>query len=427
MGVDAALTPKVLAVEAGGDVTAQLEFRNAGTVIDQFSFEVLGAAAPWATVTPSTRSLFPGATGLVAVRFEAPRSSDLPSAAIPFAVHVRSKEDPDGSDVVEGSLTVGPFLDLQAEVRPRTSEGSRHGDHRVVLDNFGNEPAHVTLSAVDPDEHLRFDFRPPELDVPAGESKVVELRARPHERFAVGPARTRPFEVVVSSPRGAPLRLPATLLQRPLVPRWGVRAALAGLAAVAAGAMWLALVKPELKTQALNAVAEPIARQEIVLNNVFQQQGLPSPFPDTSPEPERGDGGEQQAVSAFTATTTPQAPPVTPASPPPSALAPFDTRLSTTGKDVQDSYAVKENKVVSITDVLLQTTGNEAGFVELRRGDFVIMRQALADFRDLDLHFLSPIVFRAGDRLLLSLECTNKGSEACVASVYVSGYMSEGT
>src|SRR5205085_1351849 len=63
MGATASLSPASVTVEPGRSATCTLRVRNTGTVVDQLTLDVLGDAAAWATVSPPTLSLFPGADG----------------------------------------------------------------------------------------------------------------------------------------------------------------------------------------------------------------------------------------------------------------------------------------------------------------------------------------------------------------------------
>ncbi len=123
MGALAVLEPRLLPVEPGGQVSAQLRVRNTGSVVDQFTFQVLGDALDWTTVTPPTLSLFPGAEETATHQLAPPRSPQVPAGQIPFGIRVISKEDPQGSVVEEGALDIAPFSDIFAELVPRTSRG----------------------------------------------------------------------------------------------------------------------------------------------------------------------------------------------------------------------------------------------------------------------------------------------------------------
>ena len=106
--------------------TVEVRVRNTGTVVDEFTLDVLGDAAGWAAVEPPVLSLFPGAEGTANVVFRPPRVGDdarraravrapRPLARGPRRVGGR------GGDSVE----VGAFLDPFAELVPRTSRGSQ--------------------------------------------------------------------------------------------------------------------------------------------------------------------------------------------------------------------------------------------------------------------------------------------------------------
>src|SRR4051794_352067 len=95
------LTPAV-AVEPGQTVSVAIKVRNTGTVVDEFALDVLGDAAGWATVTPRSLNLFPGAEGDAQAILAPPRAPGTPSGLVPFGLRARSKEDPAGSAVEEG-------------------------------------------------------------------------------------------------------------------------------------------------------------------------------------------------------------------------------------------------------------------------------------------------------------------------------------
>src|SRR5438093_10219884 len=124
MAATAALASKAVTVTPGGEAVTEVRVRNSGTVVDQFTLEVLGDAAGWAIVEPSTLSLFPGAEATARIRFKPPRVSSVQAKAIPFAVRVRSREDARASMVEEGVVEVGAFQDTFAELIPRTARGS---------------------------------------------------------------------------------------------------------------------------------------------------------------------------------------------------------------------------------------------------------------------------------------------------------------
>ena len=102
MAATATLASKAVTVTPGGEAVTEVRVRNSGTVVDQFTIEVLGDASAWAIVEPAVVPLFPGAEAVARIKFKPPKSSSVPARAIPFAVRVKSREDARASLVEEG-------------------------------------------------------------------------------------------------------------------------------------------------------------------------------------------------------------------------------------------------------------------------------------------------------------------------------------
>src|ERR1700710_1271483 len=168
MGAAASLEPHALEVDPGGVATCTVTVRNTGSVVDEMVFSILGPAGAWADVQPPSLSLFPGAEGTATVRFRAPPDAPTRSARIPFGLRVASREDPPGSVVEEGSITVSSYGANTAELLPRTARGRRGARYEIAVDNRGNSERIVRFSPPDPAEALRFSLDPPELVVPPG-------------------------------------------------------------------------------------------------------------------------------------------------------------------------------------------------------------------------------------------------------------------
>ena len=81
MGALAQLSQSTVDVDPGRSATIAMTVRNNGTVVDRYTFEVLGAAAPWVTFAPNNLSLFPEATGTVNIILSPPRDPSVLAAA----------------------------------------------------------------------------------------------------------------------------------------------------------------------------------------------------------------------------------------------------------------------------------------------------------------------------------------------------------
>ncbi len=207
-------------VDPGGEAAVTVKIRNSGSIVDRFDVDVVGPSAGWARVDPPSLSLFPGVEGTVTITFQPPRASTPRAGIYPFGIRVRPAADPAGSSVEEGRIAVTPFTNVAAEVVPQTSRGSRVARHQVVVDNRGNAPSEVVVTAVDPDRRLGLSVDPPRAVVPPEDRVGFRVRVEVDDPFPFGQVRPRPFQVGVEPGRQAPIQLRATMNQRPMLPGW---------------------------------------------------------------------------------------------------------------------------------------------------------------------------------------------------------------
>src|SRR4029453_14512144 len=160
MSATVTLGDSQLAVEPGGSIATEIRVRNTGVVVDQYTVEVLGDVAGWATAQPPSVSLLPGQESSVLLTFSPPRSERLRAGSWPFAGRVSPTEDPGRPVVHEGIVEVAPFVETVAELLPRTSRGRFRATHSVAFDNRGNVPLQARLDATDEGDLLRFRIRP---------------------------------------------------------------------------------------------------------------------------------------------------------------------------------------------------------------------------------------------------------------------------
>jgi hypothetical protein len=403
MGAFAALEQATLAVEAGGEVAVNLEIRNTGTVVDEFSIEILGDAAAWATLDPPAVSLFPGAQGSTRITFRPPQASSTAAGAIRFGAKVSSREDPTGSTVEEGILHVGAFLAPAAELIPRTSHGSRGGRHDLAIDNRGNVRLEAALEGLDPDRLVRFDFDPPTLSVEPGVAGFARVLVKPVRRFWRGAPKTRSFQVsVLPDVAGAtPVVLDGSFLQESILPPWFVKAAI-GLLALLIGLvlLWVLVLKPEIRSSAAQTL---------------EDFGF-SPRPGSSAAG-GGNGGPATPAPSGVLTETP---------PPGGGQGPVDGRLDTAVNAVTPTAGT-----LFITDLVFSNPTGAGGELTLERtsptGTSALLVLRLDNFRDLDFHFVTPIAVRAGETLALVASCTAPVPPApavpCEPAVFYSGYL----
>ena len=96
-------------------------------------------------------------------------------------------------------------------------------------------------------------------------------------------------------------------------------------------------------------------------------------------------------------------------------VRPADGRLEIGGRE---SYSVPDGQTLSITDLILENPEGNSGTISVNRDGTSLLEVRLDNFRDLDYHFVSPIVFGPGDALVLRASCTD-GTPCSPALFYV--------
>jgi hypothetical protein len=414
VGASVTLGASVVQVEPGGEAALDVRLRNTGTVVDEFSIDVLGDAAAWAVAEPPTISLFPGADGTVRIAFRPPRSASIAAGSLPFGIRTQSREDPEGTTVEEGVVEVLNFYEPFAELVPRTSRGSRGAGHDVAIDNRGNTRLNAELEAIDEDRLLRFDVDPPGIVIEPGMAGFARLKVKPTKRFWRGSPKTRPFQLHVRPEGTMALTLDGAMLQEPVLPPWFVRAMIAlGLLIIALILLWLLVLKPTIQTAASEAVDKPIAELKNGVNDALSNAGLPTIGPG-------GGGGPSASPEASIpvgGSAAPPGPTPTPGGPVIAGLgSPIDGRLS------KAAPTKTFTGTLFITDVVFSNPNGREGALVLLRDASDLFDIRLENIRDLDYHFVTPIVLTEGQALNLSLACTGANATPCDPTVFYSGY-----
>ncbi len=389
-------------VEPGEHTSVDIVVRNTGTVVDSFAVEPLGPAAEWTVAEPDLVRLLPGEEALVALHFNPPRHFATPAGPLHWAVRARSSEDPEGSVVDEGTLEVASFVDVQAELSPRTSRarGRRAGKHQLAIDNLSNRPVNVRLAAVDEAEKLGFSFPTPEVLLEPGAAQVVPLKARANKRFWRGQPVTHPFTVLIDPEGGESLNADGALLQETVVPGWLLKALiLAAILLAALGVLWATVLKPTIEDIAQAQAAETaqdVAAKEAasaagaavapLAEAVEELSGKPVEVPTTPPAPVETQPAEQ------------------------SDGTPLSVRLAATESAQAPSTVLDEEFDVRVTDLLLQNPQGDSGIVTIKHGDQVVYVSRLDNFRDLDLHLVAPVTVEPKKTFTMQVACENAGT-----------------
>jgi hypothetical protein len=491
-------------VEPGHTATVPITVRNTGTVVDRYTFEALGAAAPWARFSPDSLSLFPEASGTVNLILAPPREPTVHAGPTPVGVRITSSEDPEGSVVEEGTVDVGAFSEITLELVPRVARGRIIGRTQLAVDNRSNCSYRAKVEGTDPQMALQFRFRHPVVDIAPGHAEFVKVAIRPSSRFWKGPERTRPFRLVLrddqaepdgvgvlvgtppppgiagveptgdagsmtvgrtetaspiarapvparprdrapddaaaargdtlaseavpaevavraKSPHKEEISAEGSLLQEPLLPRWLLAAVGALLAlAVLAAILWFALFKPAVKSTAQNETNKQLAANGITPVNSSKGSKLGSGSGSGS----SGSGGGGAGSSA---TTLPGgggggAGGSTVVGGTSSGAGGVGVNVNggvtANGDGTRLVFTVPNGRTLEVTDILVENAAGATGTLTLARSGTPVMSWSMANFRDLDYHWITPTVFVARSQMQLVV---NNCAGTCTPGIYYAG------
>ncbi|EWM17599.1 LOW QUALITY PROTEIN: LigA protein, partial [Kutzneria sp. 744] len=338
-----------------------------------------------------------------------------------FGVRVKSREDPEGSVVDEGVITVAAFMELRAEVTPRTSHGRMNGRHELVIDNLGNAPAEVELIATDTEERLSFRFRQPTLTVDPGTAAFVPFTARPHKRYLRGVEHKHQFQTTVLTTGGDPVSADGTFIQNQLLPKW-LLPALAALIAllILAVVLWFTIVKPEVQSTAKQAAQEQVTPVISIADRAQQQaesaqqqaaQAQQAAGGGNAPKPGAGTGAGGTGATDVPGTAT-------------------DFRIVANAAVTADANNFKKfgmevpppaDKVLVVTDFLLQNPYGDNGIIRIQRDNQVLAEFGLGNFRAFDYHVGQTWRILPGQHLVITVNCQSATSGTCRSSASFSG------
>jgi hypothetical protein len=397
----------------GTEAVVPLQIRNTGELVEGYQIEVLGPPAAWTTVEPAViEGLYPGTTTTATVRFAPPRSWNVPAGLLDFGIRVVPFDHADETVTPEGVVEVLPFLDTTAELLPRTSHGRSGAKHQVALDNRGNVPVTVSLTAADDAGALDFRVRPQILTVPPGTAEFADVRVKPGERLWRGADKTLPFVVTAAAENTSPVLLDGAHVQTATIPRWFFKALLALLALVALLVLlWFTVFKPAIASAAKSSVADEVAQAQ---DAAKEAQEAAAAAQQSSAGAAQAAASAQQQVAEMQKLTEGLLPPS-------EVLAPTMQRMtvqtapSTSFADATP-FIVPAGSTLRLTDLVLNNPQGDFGRLVLSQtpqgaSDAVVLFDvALENFRDNDFHFQTPILLPAGTALTMSVQCRQPGT-----------------
>src|SRR5438105_5757130 len=197
--------------------------RNQSGIVDNYDLSIDGMPVEWWTITPSTVYLVPfGAPGgdyeqEVEVRFHPPRSPEAEARAWPVRIVAVSKAHERPAGTASANVAIGPYQELETEMRPERANGRRKADFAIAVRNRAKAPSDVAFAGVDSENECSFEFAEPALSVPPGKRLGSPFVVRPRKTHWFGRPIERRFQVSADAP--APLTGAEAM---PSIPKQGV-------------------------------------------------------------------------------------------------------------------------------------------------------------------------------------------------------------
>lgn len=392
MTITTSLEPSLTTSMPGTAVPLALRLHNPESVAQMVTLRPTGPLAEFTVVELASFEL--GPDGSVDVPSVVTIPATLPPGQHSSAIAV-SVGDVEVA-TAEATVDVAANAAHVALIGPPRSKSASSGRHRITIENRGNVPVEVTVTATTEDPTIALQPDLSSLSAEAGTTTFVDLTAVPSEKFWNGPVVEHGFTVTTIGTDGQSFELHGIYEQRPrLRPWWGP--ALAGMAAalVIGAILWFAVLAPWVRSTADDAAEDANAADRALLTDKIAELDAAAAEAKELPLGE-----------------------------------PSDLRLAVEvdeGQTDTDSFRVGTSTVWSVTDIVFQNPTGAAGQVALMRDDEIVMESELANFRDLDFHLVAPYVFEGGADITLSVTCDAPGPTAssCDVGMTLSGFVDE--
>ena len=223
------------------------------------------------------------------------------------------------------------------------------------------------------------------------------------------------------SPHKAEISAEGSLLQEPLLPRWllaavGAVAALAVLAVI----LWFALFKPQVKSTAQNEVNKQLAANGItpVTSSSGSKTGSGGGAGSSGSGgggassgttlPGGGSGGGAGGSTVVGGTSSGSG----------GVGVNVNGGVTANGDGTRVVFTVPNGRTLEVTDILVENASGATGTLTLARSGTPVMSWSMANFRDLDYHWITPTVFTGHSQMQLVV---NGCAGTCTPGIYYAG------
>lgn len=183
--LDLRLANSRLIVAPGEQAVLSATVEKRSGEVDKIALTIDGIPASWYSITPDYVSLIPRhanqgySRGDFTITLKPPRKYSSLAGDYPCRIIANSERRPDRPARQGLTVTVLPFYQLHAEIKPRRPRGRRSGRFQLAVTNLGNKTLPVMLDAEDQDESLSFELEREEIKLEPGRPEAVQVVASP--------------------------------------------------------------------------------------------------------------------------------------------------------------------------------------------------------------------------------------------------------
>ncbi len=326
----------------------------------------------------------------------------------------------------------GAAVFVKVGLRPRRRFWKGHDKTIPFRLTLTNEPVAIPVGGQAGLAHSDTAGLPEQGQTPVGPAGRATTATATATATAVptGPAQATTGSALAAptppSPHPEEIFADGSLLQGPILPRWLLTlvAALVGLAVLLL-ILWFALFRPQIRSTAQNEVNKQLSANGITAT---------SPAGNSKGAGKTGASGAGKQSGASQKATGPNGSNQsggTSSSGTGGSGGGGNTTLIGTGGTINKVrqasgngtyvvFAVPQGRTLQVTDLLVENSTGEAGDLTLALNGTPVMQWAMANFRDLDYHWITPTVFGPGSQVQMIVSGC---SGTCTPAIYAAGHL----
>jgi hypothetical protein len=215
------LEPKSLKSSAGvASAEAVLEIQNAGTIVDEFSLELIGLPNSWYSFSSPSIALMPHTQEKIRVSFHPPKAPGVRSGLYAFAIILRSRSITEDFASVAARLEILPSVDFNINVKPYRILFRRRCTFQVKIHNKDVSNSVLFLDVIDAENGLRFHMDKESLVVPPWQFVEFPVTVQPRRNSIIGDIKRFEISITASTDEGLIQLAKCQADHKPLLSSW---------------------------------------------------------------------------------------------------------------------------------------------------------------------------------------------------------------